>query len=260
MSQVKCEGKYDRLPELAAELVRLKVDVIFASSTPAALAAKHATTTIPIVIGRVADPVGSGLVTALARPGGNITGWTHQGIELRVKYLDLLKEAVPEATRIGVLWNPANPIHGPSLKSIEATAEALKVELHPVGARDPQEIESAFSAGPKRVQALTVFQDGTFLAQGHLIIALAARSRIPTMYGLTDLARTGGLMGYGVNLPGMYRHGASFVDRILKGAKPADLPVEQPTKFELVINLKTAKALGLTIPQSILVRADQVIE
>jgi putative tryptophan/tyrosine transport system substrate-binding protein len=255
------EGKYDRLPELAAELARLKVDVIFASSTPAALAAKHATTTIPIVIGRVADPVGSGLVTTLARPGGNITGWTHQGIELRVKYLDLLKEAVPEATRIGVLWNPGNPIHGPSLKSMEATAEALKVELHPVGARDPQEIESAFSVlVQKRVQALTVFQDGMFLAQGPLIIALAARSRVPTMYGLTDLARAGGLMGYGVNLPGMYRHAASFVDRILKGAKPADLPVEQPTKFEFVINLKTAKALGLTIPPSVLARADQVIE
>ena len=255
------EGKYDRLPELAAELVRLKVDVIFASSTPAALAAKQASTTIPIVIGRVADPVGSGLVTTLARPGGNITGWTHQGIELRVKYLDLLKEAVPEATRIGVLWNPGNPIHGPSLKSMEATAEALKVELHPVGARDPQEIESAFSVlTQKRVQALTVFQDGMFLAQGPLIIALAARSRIPTMYGLTDLARAGGLMGYGVNLPGMYRHAASFVDRILKGAKPADLPVEQPTKFELVINLKTAKALGLTIPPSVLARADEIIE
>jgi ABC-type uncharacterized transport system substrate-binding protein len=255
------EGKYDRLPELAAELVRLKVDVIFASSTPAALAAKRATTTIPIVIGRVADPVGSGLVTTLARPGGNITGWTHQGIELRVKYLDLVKEAVPEATRIGVLWNPANPIHGPSLKSMEATAEALKVELHPVGARDPHEMEGAFAAlAQKRVQALTVFQDGMFLAQGPLIIALAARSRTPTMYGLTDLVRTGGLMGYGVNLPGMYRHGASYVDRILKGAKPADLPIEQPTKFEFVINLKTAKALGLTIPPSVLARADEVIQ
>jgi putative ABC transport system substrate-binding protein len=255
------EGKYDRLPDLAAELVRLKVDVIFASSTPAALAAKRATTTIPIVIGRVADPVGSGLVTSLARPGGNITGWTHQGMELRVKYLDLLKEAVPEATRIGVLWNPANPIHGPSLKFMEATAEALKVELHPVGARDPQEIESAFAAlAQKRVHALTVFQDGMFLAQGPLIIALAARSRTPAMYGLTDLVRTGGLMGYGVNLPGMYRHGASYVDRILKGAKPADLPVEQPTKFELVINLKTAKALGLTIPPPVLARADEIIE
>jgi len=255
------EGKYDRLPELAAELVRLKVDVIFASSTPAALAAKQATTMIPIVIARVADPVGSGLVSSLARPGGNITGWTHQGIELRVKYLDLLKEAVPDATRIGVLWNPGNPIHGSSLKSMEATAEALKVELHPVGARDPQEIESAFAAlAQRRVQGLTVFQDGMFLAQGPQIIALAARSRIPTMYGLTDLVRTGGLMGYGVNLPGMYRQGASLVDRILKGAKPSELPIEQATRFEFVINLKTAKTLGLTIPPSVLARADEVIQ
>ena len=255
------EGKYERLHDLAAELVRLKVDVIFASSTPAAVAAKQATTTIPIVMGRVADPVKSGLVATLARPGGNITGWTHQGLELRVKYLDLLKEAVPGATRIGLLWNPANPIHGPSLKSMEATAQALRVELHPVGVQDAKEIESAFSAlARKRVQALTVFQDGMFLAQGPLIIALAARSRIPAIYGATELARAGGLMGYGVNLRDMYRHGASFVDRILRGAKPADLPVQQPTKFEFVVNRKTAEALGLTIPPSILARADEVIK
>ena len=186
------EGKYDRLPGLAAELVRLKVDVIFASSTPAALAAKHATTTIPIVIGRVADPVGSGLVASLARPGGNITGWTHQGIELRVKYLELLKEAVPRGRRGSVSSGTRrNPIHGPSLKSIEAAAEALKVELHPVGARDPQEIESAFSAAGRSSasQALIVFQDGMFLAQGPQIVALAARDRLPAMYGLTDFVR-----------------------------------------------------------------------
>lgn len=255
------QGKYDRLPDLAAELVRLKVDVLFASSTPAALAAKHATTTIPIVIGRVADPLKSGLVATLARPGGNITGWTHQGLELRVKYLDLLKEAVPAATRIGILWNPANPIHGPSLKSMEATAQALKVELHPVGVQDAREIEGAFATlARQRVQALTVFQDGMFLAQGQPIIALAARNRLPTIYGATELVKAGGLMGYGVNLRDMYRHGASFVDRILRGAKPADLPVEQPTRFELVINLKTADALSLAIPPAILARADEVIK
>jgi putative ABC transport system substrate-binding protein len=255
------EGTYERLPELAAELVRLKVDVIFASSTPAAVAAKRATSTIPIVIGRVADPVKSGLVVSLARPGGNITGWTHQGLELRVKYLDLLKEAVPDATRIGVLWNPGNPIHGPSLKSIEATAQALAVELQPVGVEKPAAIEGAFSAlARRRVQALIVFQDGMFLAHGPQITTLAARNRLPTMYGTTDLVRGGGLMGYGVNLPQMYRHGSSFVDRILKGAKPADLPVEQPTTFEFVINLKTAKALGLTVPPSVLARADEIIE
>jgi ABC-type uncharacterized transport system substrate-binding protein len=255
------EGKYERLPDLAAELVRLKVEVIFASSTPAAVAAQRATSSIPIVIGRVADPVRSGLVASLARPGGNITGWTHQGLELRVKYLDLLKEAVPAATRIGVLWNPANPIHGPSLKTIEAAAQALAVELHPVGVRKPEEIEGAFSTlARRRVQALTVFQDGMFLARGPQIVALAARDRLPTMYATTELVRGGGLIGYRVNLPEMYRRGASFVDRILKGAKPADLPVEQPTRFELVVNLRTAKALGLTIPPAVLARADELIQ
>ncbi|HXZ44513.1 MAG TPA: ABC transporter substrate-binding protein [archaeon] len=255
------EGKYDRLPELAAELVRLKVDVIFASTTPAALAAKHATTTIPIVIGFVADPIGSGLVASLAHPGGNITGWTHLGRELRGKYLELLKEAVPGATRIGVLWNPTNPIHGPSMKNVEAAAQVLKVQLHPVGVQDPKEIESAFATlARERVEALTVLPDGMFLAQGDRIISLAARSRLPAMYGITELAKAGGLMGYGVDFPDMYRRGASFVDRILKGAKPADLPVEEPTRFYLIINLKTAKALGLTIPQSILLRADELIQ
>jgi putative ABC transport system substrate-binding protein len=254
-------GKYERLPELAAELVRIKVDVVFAVGTPAAVAAQRATTTIPIVIGRVADPVGSGLVASLARPGGNITGWTHQGLELREKLLDLVKEAVPGATRIGVLWNPANPNHGPSLQYIEAAARTLAVELQLIGVQKPEEIENAFSTlGRKRAQALIVFQDGMFLARGSQIIALAARSRLPTIYATTALVRGGGLMGYGVNLIEMYRRGVSFVDKILKGAKPGDLPIEQPTQFELVINLKTAKALGLTIPPAVLARADQVIE
>jgi putative ABC transport system substrate-binding protein len=213
------------------------------------------------VIGRVADPVASGLVASLARPGGNVTGWTHQGLELREKYLDLLKEAVPAATRIGVLWNPGNPIHGPSLKTVEAAAHALRVQLHLVGVREPREIEPAFAElARNRVEALTVFQDGMFLAHGPRIVALAARNRIPAMYATTDLVKAGGLMAYGVNLPEMYRRGASFVDKILKGAKPANLPVEQPTRFELVINLKTARDLGLTLPPSVLARADTVIE
>jgi putative ABC transport system substrate-binding protein len=255
------EGRYDRLPALAADLVRLKVDVIFASSTPAAVAAKRATTTIPIVIGRVADPVASGLVESLARPGGNVTGWTHQGIELRIKYLDLLKETVPTATRVGVLWNEANPIHAPSLESIAPTAHALNVELHPAGVRRAQDIESAFALLVQRgVQALTVFQDGLLLAQGPKIISLAARHRLPTLYGATELVRAGGLMGYGVNLRLMYRRGAVFVDKVLKGARPSELPVEQPTTFELVVNLTTAKALGLAIPASVLARADEVIQ
>ncbi len=256
------EGKRDQLAELAAELVRLKVDLIFASTTPAALAAKQATTTIPIVIGFVAEPVASGLVASLARPGGNITGWTHvAGLELGAKRLQLLKEAVPGATRIGALWNPANPIHEPILKDMEAAARVLKVQLHPVGVQDPKELESAFAAlARRRAQALFVFLDGMFLAQKDRIIALAARSRLPAIYGISELAEAGGLMAYGVNLPELYRRGASYVDRILKGAKPADLPVERPTRFYLVINLKTAKVLGLTIPPSFLLRADRIIE
>jgi putative ABC transport system substrate-binding protein len=256
------EGKTDRLPALAAELVHLKMDVIATFTTPAALAAKQATTTIPIVFGGAADPVGNRIVGSLARPGGNITGWTHLGLELRAKYLELLKEAVPEATRFGVLWNPTNQVHKPSLSVIEGAAQRLKVQLHLVGVQDPSEFEGAFTALVRKgVQALVVFPDGMFITQTPLIIALAARYRLPTMYGLREYAEVGGLMTYGTNVAEMYRQlGASYVNRILKGANPADLPVAQPTKFELVINLKTAKALGLTIPSSLLVRADQVIE
>jgi len=256
------EGKRDQLPELAAELVRRKVDLIFASTTPAALAAKHATTTIPIVIGLVADPVGGGVVASLARPGGNITGWTHEpGLEILGKRLELIKEAVSGAARIGALWNPANPIHGPAVKELEAAAQALKVQLHPVPVQDPKELESAFAALTRqRAGALTVIPDGMFLAQADRIIALAARSRLPAIYGFTDLVEAGRLMAHGVNLPEMFRRGASYVDRILKGARPADLPIERPTRFYFVINLKTAKALGLTIPPSLLQQADRIIE
>jgi ABC-type uncharacterized transport system substrate-binding protein len=255
------EGKTDRLAALAAELVRLKVDLIATSSTPAALAAKRATTTIPIVIGFAADPVGSGIVRSLARPGGNITGWTHQGLELREKYLELLKEAVPRATRFGILWNPANPVHKSSMKVIEAAAQRLKIELYPAGVQDPKELEGAFSAlAGKRTEALIVYPDGLFLDQKAVIVSLAARRRLPAMYGIREYVEAGGLMAYGTNLSQMYRLGASLVDKILKGARPADLPVEQPTKFELVINLKTAKALGLAIPQSLLQRADELIQ
>jgi putative ABC transport system substrate-binding protein len=256
------EGKTDQLPMLAAELVRLKMDVIVTWTTPAALAAKRATTAIPIVIGFSADPVGSKIIGSLARPGGNITGWTHLGLELRAKYLELLKDAVPQAVRFGVLWNPTNQVHKPSLKVIEAAAQRLKVELHLVGVQDPKDLESTFSAlALKRVEAIVVFPDGMFVAQTPLILALAARNRLPAMYGVREYTEAGGLMAYGANLANMHRElGASFVDKILRGANPADLPIEQPTKFELVINLKTAKALGLTIPPSLLLRADHVIE
>ena len=256
------EGRTEQLPMLADELVRLKVDLIATTSTPAALAAKHATTRIPIVIGFAADPVGSGIVASLAHPGANITGWTHQGLELRAKYLELLKDAVPAATRFGVLWNPANPVHKPSLKNIEDAARQLKVELHLAGVQDPGELDRAVAAlVDKGVQALVVFPDGMFLAQARAIIDLAARNRLPTMYGVREYADAGGLMSYGTNLKEMNRQlGAAFVDKILRGANPADLPVEQPTTFELVINLKTAKTLGLAIPSSLLLRADQVIQ
>jgi putative ABC transport system substrate-binding protein len=256
------EGQTDRLPELAAELVRLKMDVIVTSTTPAALAAKQATTTIPVVFGFAADPVGSKIVTSLARPGANITGWTHQGLELRAKYLELLKEAVPTASRFGVLWNPANQVHKPSLKVIEAAAQRLRVELELVGVQDPGLLEPTLSdLVTRKIQALVVFPDGLFLAQTSRIIAFTARHRLPTMYGLREYPEAGGLMAYGTNLADMHRQlGASLVDKILKGANPANLPVAQPTKFELVINLKTARSLGLTIPPSLLVRAERVIE
>ena len=255
------EGKTERLPALAAELARQRVDLIATASTPAALAAKQATSTIPIVMGFVADPVGSGVVRSLARPGGNITGWTHQGLELRGKYLELLKEAVPDAIRFGVLWNPANPVHHLSMGTIEAAARRLKVELYPVGVQEPKEIEGAFSTlAGKRVDALVVFPDGMFIAQMSVIVGLAARRRLPAMYGVREYAEAGGLMSYGTNLLDMFRLSASFVDKILKGARPADLPVEQPTKFELIVNLKTANALGLTIPSALLQRADEIIQ
>jgi putative ABC transport system substrate-binding protein len=256
------EGRTDQLPGLAAELVRLKMDVIVTSTTPAALAAKHATTTIPIVIGFTADPVGSGIVASLAHPGGNITGWTHSGLELRAKYLELLKEAVPDATRIGVLWDPANQVHRPSLRIIENAAQRLKVDLHLAGVQDPKEIERAFMAlAQKGAQALVVFPDGMFQAETPQILALAARYRLPSLYGLREYAELGGLMAYGANIAKMHRQlSASLVDKILRGAQPASLPVAQPTEFDLLINLKTAKALGLTIPPSLLQRADQVIE
>jgi putative ABC transport system substrate-binding protein len=255
------EGKTDRLPALASELVRAKVDLIVTWSTPAALAAKQATTTIPVVIGFAADPVGSGIVASLAHPGGNITGWTHLGLELRAKYLELLKQAVPAATRFGVFWNPTNPVHKPSLKTIEDAARKLNVELYPVAVQDPREFEATYSKLlEKRGQALIVFPDGMFVSQTPQMLALAARHRLPTMYGLREYVEAGGLMAYGADLTVMQRQiGASFVNKILKGAKPGNLPVAQPTKFELVINVKTAQTLGLTIPQAVLLRADEVI-
>jgi len=255
------EGKWERLPDLAADLVRLKVDVIVAAPTPAIHAAKQATRTIPIVMAISGDPVGTGLVASVARPGGNITGLSIMTSELVGKQLALLKEVVPNVSRVAVLWNPANPLGTPQLREAKAAAPALAVQLQVLPVRAPSEFESAFAAMTRaRAGALLVLPDAMFGVNRPQLADLAAKSRLPAMYGLRELVEAGGLMAYGPHYADVFRRAATYVDKILKGAKPGDLPVEQPTKFELVINLKTAKALGLTIPPSLLQRADQVIE
>ena len=256
------EGRYERLPALAAELVRLKVDVIFAVITVAALAAKSATRTIPIVTAAASDPVEQGLVASLARPGGNVTGLTSTvGPEIAGKRLELLKEAVPMVSRVAVLWNPDSPPAAPHLRETEIAARSLRMQLQILEARSPQELESAFAAMTSaHAGALVVLPDAMFFAHRTRIAELAAKHRLPVMHGLREHVEAGDLIAYSVSLRDLWRRAAVFVDKILKGANPADLPVEQPTKFELVINMKTAKALGLTIPPSVLGRADQVIE
>ena len=256
------EGRFERLPDLAVELVRLKVDAIVASVTQASLAAKRATGTIPIVMVGVGDPLGSGLVASLARPGGNVTGPSSMLAEASGKQLELLKETVHKASPVAVLWNPANPVwQAAALRQTEVTAGALGLRLQLVGARGPDELEGAFEAMTRaRAGALFVPADIIFVRHAQRIADLAARHRLPAMYGFREHVQAGGLMSYAANFAVMFRRAATFVDKILKGAKPAELPVEQPTKFELVINLKTANALGLTIPQSLLLRADEVIQ
>jgi putative ABC transport system substrate-binding protein len=254
------EGKYDRFPVLAAELVSLKIDVLVAAGTPAISAAKQTTTTVPIVMAFSNDPVESGFVASLARPGANITGLSLVSPELSGRRLELLKAVSPKISRLAVLRNPSNSSHAPLLHETETAARVLKVQLQPVEAQGPAEFESAFVAMTRaRAGALVVLPDAVFRDHQKQLVGLAAKSRLPTMYWTKELVDAGGLMAYGANIPDMLRRAAVIVDKILKGAKPADLPVEQPTKFELVINLKTAKALGLTIPPSVLGRADQVI-
>jgi putative ABC transport system substrate-binding protein len=258
------EGKLERLPALAAELVALKVDVIVASGTLAALAAKQATKTIAIVFTAVPDPVGSGLVTSLARPGGNVTGFSGLAAELVGKRLEQLKQAVPGVSRVGVLWHPGafgERTEQEMLKEAEVAARALGVQPQFVEARVPADFDRAFSEMTRsRAGALTVLTSGMFFTERRRLVALAAKNRLPAVYPWREAVDAGGLMSYGANIAALYRRAATYVDKILKGAKPGDLPVEQPTKFELVINLKTAKALGLTIPQSVLGRADEVIQ
>ncbi len=254
------EGHYDRLPALAAELVGLPVDILVTHATAGTWAAKRATTTIPIVMAVSGDAVATGLVASLARSGGNITGTTFFSPEVNAKALELLKDAVPRIRRVAVLVNPDNPQRGPTLQVMALTARSLKLQLHPFEARGPREFESVFAAmARQRVDALVTHDDSVLIGNARGLAALAAKSRLPST-GFKTFAVAGGLMGYGVNFPEMYRRAAEFVDEILKGARPADLPVEEAMKFELVINLKTAKALGLTIPQSILIRADEVIQ
>src|SRR5215467_10334618 len=256
------EGKRDRLSDLAAELVRLKVDIIFAGvpGTAAAVAAKNATTTLPIVFTNVSDPVATGLVASLARPGGNITGLSGLGPELYGKRFDLLNETVPKLSRLAVLQNPANPSVAFSLRDLERAAQALGVRLQILEVQTPNDFGRAFSAIAKgRADALTVEMSPLFFDHRMGIAEFAAKNGLPTMYGDKQYVEAGGLMSYGANILDLYRRAAIYVDKILKGAKPGDLPVEQPKKFELVINLKAAKQIGLTIPQSIVYQADKVI-
>ncbi len=257
------DGKIERFPGLATELARLKVDLIVAPNTPAARAAQQATTTIPIVAPAMSDPVGDGLVASLARPGGNITGLTFLGPELVPKRLGLLKEALPKVTRVAALWTPGELGERTTrdmLKGTEAAARALGMQLQLVGVRGPDEFDRAFSTMTKeRAEALLVYPSVLLYNERRRIVDLVTKHRLPSMFNAKEQVELGGLIGYGASITDLLRRGATLVDKILKGAKPADLPVEQATKFELVINLKTAKALGLTIPQSLLRRADEVI-
>ena len=256
------EGRVDRLPDLAAELVRLKVDLIVSGGTQGVTAAKNATETIPIVMIAVRDSVGTGLIASLARPGGNVTGVSGSaGLEIVAKQLELLKETVPKIRRVAILSNPANAYHQLAIREVNVAARSLGVQLQLLEARGPNEFDGAFAAMAKeRVGALLVLSDAIFGSHRTRLADLAARSRLPAAYGNRESVEGGGLMSYGPSFLDLHRRAATYVDKILKGAKPADLPVEQPTTFELVINLKTAKALGLTIPQSLLQRADEVID
>ena len=254
------DGKFDQLPDMASELVRLKVDVVVAVVTQASLAAKKATGTIPVVMIGVSDPVGSGLVVSLARPGANITGTSSMTAELVGKQLELIKETLPKVSRVAALWNPANPIfQAIQRRETEAAARALGMQLRFVEARGSDEIDRAFASVAKERMRALLFNDPVFTAQRKQIADLSKKYRLPTVSGIKEYTDVGGLMAYGPSFPDMYRRAAYYVDRILKGTKPADLPVEQPMKFEFIINLKAAKQIGVTIPPNVLARADRVI-
>ena len=253
-------GDYDRVPQLVTDLVQRKVDVIVTDVTFSARAALRATSTIPIVITIAADPVASGLVTNLGHPGANITGLSVMIADLVTKRLQLLKEAMPQATRVAILWNPATPYHTKAVQDIKAAAPSLSITFNFAGARTPEQFGPAFSAAKRaHAQALFVIDAPLFFTHRTTLLQLASKARLPVISGEKQFADAGGLMSYGANYADQLRRSAGYVDKILKGAKPGDLPIELPTQYELVVNLKTAKALGLTIPESILLRADGVI-
>jgi putative ABC transport system substrate-binding protein len=257
------EGKTDRLPDLAAELVRLKVDLIVTTATPPALAAKSATTTIPIVMTNPGDPVAAGLVASLARPGGNVTGFSSLSPELNTKRLEILKDAIPRLARVGLLWPLGTGIaQDLQMKELRAAAVALKLKLEEIAVQpDGKSLDSAFqTAKQNRVQAIMTTASRLFFAERKRIVDLATKHRLPAVYFQKEFVDEGGLMSYGVDFDDLYRKAAHYVDRILKGTKPADLPVQQATKFEFIINLKAAKQIGITIPYELLARANQVIK
>jgi putative ABC transport system substrate-binding protein len=255
------DGRHERLPDLAADLVRLKVDVIVAAATPASRAAKAATSTIPIVIVAVGDPVRAGLVASLARPSGNVTGLSLLTPELSGKRMELLTDILPKVSSVCVMLNPDNPVSAIFWEETQLAARTLRIDLRRLEARRPEDIERVFEAADKdAADAVIVFDDPSLWSYRAGIVAAAAARRIPVMYGYRDFVAEGGLISYGPDRPDQYRRTAAYVDKILKGAKPSELPVEQPTKFELVINLKTAQALGLTVPPTLIARADEVIE
>ena len=254
------DGHYDRLPALAADLVRLKVDIVVTEGTPPTRAAKQATTAIPIVMTVTGDPVAAGLVPNLARPGGNLTGASFFFPEMAAKRLQLLKEVIPLLSRVTVVWNPSNTVHGPVVKSVEEAAKTLGIVVQHVRIQVPADVDDALLAIARGRESLVVLEDGLINVCSPQIAQVAAKHRLPTIFGLTTFAEAGGLMAYGPSRPELWRRAATFVDKILRGAKPGDLPVEQPVRFDLVINVSTAERLRLTIPPAVLVRADQVIE
>jgi ABC-type uncharacterized transport system substrate-binding protein len=255
------EGMYERFPVLIAELVALKVDAIVTAGTPASVAVKNATTTIPLVMVAVGDPVATGLVASLARPGGNITGLTSMSVEMEGKRLELLREVSPKISHIAVLWNAASPIQVIEEEEVRAAAQVLGMKMLSLGVRTREQIDEALAAIMReRPDALLVLADRLFLHHRMRIMDFAAKERLPGVHAYRELVEAGGLMSYGPSYADMHRRAATYVDKILKGAKPGDLPVERPTKFELVVNLGAARALGLTIPPAVILRADELIE